>query len=95
MAKKPHKIHIQHHHDGSHTKTRHYKDGSSNSSAHHNLDGVHDSLQDHLGSPNPGEAAMDAGDHGIPAEHAGPAGIPAASAAAPPTAPGALPGLGA
>ena len=81
MAKnKPHKIHIAHHKDGSHTKTRHYKheDGSmsSDSSAHHDLDGVHDSLQDHLGEQNPGEAEADAGQHGVPAEQAEPAGLP-------------------
>lgn len=81
MAKKrPHKIHIAHHRDGSHTSTRHHKhdDGSmsSESSAHHDLDGVHDALQDHLGEPNPGEMEADGGQHGVPPEQAGPAGLP-------------------
>lgn len=91
MAKKLHRIRIDHHHDGSHTKHRHYKhdDGSTSmeSSAHHNLDGVHDSLQDHLGAPNPGEAEADGGQHGVPAAQAGPAGL--AMPAAPPAVPGA------
>lgn len=82
MAKKHVKTHIVHHHDGSHTVHRHYKhdDGSESkeSSAHHNLDGVHDTLQDHLGTPNPGEAEANAGQHGIAPDVAGPAGIPAA-----------------
>lgn len=70
------------HPDGSMTHTRHFKhdDGtrSSESSAHHDLDSLHDHLQDHMGAPNPGEAAADAGQHGVPAAMAGPAGLPAA-----------------
>jgi hypothetical protein len=88
MAK--HKDHkkttIQHHGDGSHTMTRHHvkSDGtsSSHSSAHQSLDHLHDAIQDHMGTPNPGEAAADMGDHGIPMEHAGPAGLPAPAAPA-------------
>lgn len=80
MAKKLHKIRIDHHSDHSHTKHRHYKhdDGSKSveSSAHADLDGVHDSLQDHMGVPNPGEQAADAGQHGVPAAQAAPAGLP-------------------
>jgi hypothetical protein len=77
---------VEHHGDGSHTIEHHHKDGAHKNVKHavHNLDGVHDSMQDHLGSPNPGEAAADAGDHGIPAAAAGPAGIPAPVAAAAP-----------
>lgn len=81
MAKKKlHKIRIDHHKDRSHTSTRHHKheDGSmsSESSAHHDLDGVHDMLQDHMGQPNPGEAEADGGQHGVPVAQAGPAGLP-------------------
>jgi hypothetical protein len=91
MAKKPHRIRIDHHSDGSHTKHRHYKhdDGKTSveSRAHQDLDSVHDGLQEHLGAPNPGEAEADAGTHGVPAEHAGPAGL-----SMPPAAPPAVPG---
>lgn len=92
MAKKKHhRTSIQHHPDGSHTSTRHYKhdDGkmSSESSAHHDLDSLHDHIQDHLGAPNPGEAEADKGLHGVPAEHAGPAGL--VMPPAPPVVPGA------
>lgn len=81
MAKKKlHKIRIDHHKDRSHTSTRHHKheDGSmsSESSAHQDLDGVHDMLQDHMGSPNSGEAEADAGQHGVPEAQAQPAGLP-------------------
>ena len=79
MAK--HKDHthtvIDHHSDGSHTVHRHHRDGSKHSSAHHDLDGVHDALEEHVGTPDsPHEEAAEAGDHGIPAEHATPAGLP-------------------
>lgn len=81
MAKKKlHKIRIDHHKDKSHTTTRHHKheDGSmsSESSAHHDLDGVHDSIHDHLNVPTEGDSQLDQGMHGIPPEQAGPAGIP-------------------
>jgi hypothetical protein len=78
MAKK-HKIshtHIEHHHDGSHTVTHHMDGGGTMSSAHGDLDGVHDKLQESLGQPNPGEAAADMGQHGVPAPMAAPAGLP-------------------
>jgi hypothetical protein len=67
---------VHHHEDGSHTMDRHHKDGTVHSSAHHDLDGVHDALQDHLGEMNPGEAEAEMGQHGVPAEHAAPAGLP-------------------
>ena len=52
---------------------------------------------DHTSQPNPGEAAAAAGDHGIPAEVAGPAGIaaPPAAGAAAPAAGAATPAMGA
>ncbi len=59
MKKRHHTTTVDHHGDGSHTSHRHYRheDGteSKESSAHADLDGVHDMLQDHLGSPNAGE----------------------------------------
>lgn len=69
---------IEHHGDGSHTIEHHHKDGAHKNVKHAamNLDHVHDSLQDHLGTPNPGEAAADQGDHGVPAAQAAPAGLP-------------------
>lgn len=82
--------HIEHHHDGSATVHHDHKDGPEHDVKHAvpSLDHLHDSLQDHLGMPNPGEAEADAGQHGIPAEHAAPAGLPM-PAAPPATAPGA------
>jgi hypothetical protein len=79
--------HIEHHHDGSHTVHHIHKDGPAHDKKHAaaDLDAVHDSMQDHLGEPNPGEAAADAGDHGIAGPAAAAAGIPApAPAGAPP-----------
>ena len=91
MAK--HKDHthttVDHHEDGSHTMHRHHKDGSKHSSAHSDLDSVHDALQDHLGEPNPGEAEADMGQHGVPNEQAGPAGLPVTSTPATSGMPGA------
>ncbi len=81
---KHHKTHVQIHHDGSMTKHRHHTDGSTRSSAHANLDHLHDTMQDDHGMPNPGEAAADGGAHGIPPAMAEPAGIPAGPAAAAP-----------
>lgn len=80
--------HITHHDDGSHTIHHDHEDGEG----HHkdyavaSLDHAHDGLQDHLGTPNPGEVAADAGDHGIAAPAAQAAGIPAGAG---------LPGAGA
>lgn len=79
MAKKHHKIshtHIEHHHDGSHTVTHHMEDGSHVSSAHADLDGVHDKLQESMGQPNPGENEANEGIHGVPAPMAQMAGLP-------------------
>lgn len=92
--KKHHYTHttIEHHDDGSHTMTHHHKDGKSHKKyAVHSLDHAHDAMQANLGTPNPGEAAADAGNHGIPAPVAAAAGVPApggAPAGAPPAMPG-------
>lgn len=79
-----HETHIRHHHDGSHTvkhivHPRHAHEMSDVEHAVPNLDGLHDSLQDHLGVPNPGETEANVGQHGIPAEHL-PVGMPAGPA---------------
>jgi len=79
---------VTHHKDRSHTVKHEHEDGVSHAEhAVSNLDGVHDSLQDHLGAPNPGEAQADAGQHGVPEEHATPAGLPMGM-------PGGAPGVG-
>lgn len=69
---------IEHHADHSHTVHHHHGEGPHKDVKHavSNLDGAHDSMQDHLGMPNPGEAAANAGDHGVPAPMAAPAGLP-------------------
>ena len=69
--------HIEHHADGSHTVHHvHESDPKMDvKGGKAGLDEVHDSLQDHIGTPNPGEAEAQAG----PA----PAGAPAPAAAAP------------
>ena len=88
--------HVTHHHDGSHTIKHEHEDGVSHKEhAVSNIDGVHDSLQDHLGTPNPGEAEADAGQHGVPDEHAASAGLPVAAAPAPGGMLGGMPGAGA
>jgi hypothetical protein len=71
--------HIEHHKDGSHTVHHIHEEGPHKDIKHAvaDLDGVHDSMEDHVGTPNPGEAAADTGDHGIPAGIAAGAGIPA------------------
>lgn len=76
---------IEHHHDGSATVHHVHHEGPHKDVKHAvaNLDQMHDSMQDHLGTPNPGEAAADAGDHGVPAEQAAPAGLPGAAAPQP------------
>jgi hypothetical protein len=78
-------VHIQHHKDKSHTVHHQHEDGAGSDVKHAvaNLDGAHDSMQDNLGTPNPGEAAANAGDHGVPAAQAEPAGLPAAPAGGP------------
>lgn len=64
--------HIEHHDDGSHTVHHEHEDGKHKKYAVGDLDQVHDGLQDHLGTPNPGE---DMNAAGAPmAASAGPAG---------------------
>jgi hypothetical protein len=79
--------HIEHHPDGSHTVHHVHHEGQHKDVKHAamNLDHVHDSLQDNLGTPNPGEAEANAGIHGVPAEHAEPAGLPVPGGTMPPT----------
>jgi hypothetical protein len=86
--------HIEHHKDGSHTVHHAHEDGAASDKKHavSDLDGVHDSMQDHLGTPNPGEAGADAGNHGVPTAQAGPAGLPMGAPAGPPA--GGMPGAG-
>jgi len=81
-----HTTHIEHHADGSHTVHHMHHEGDHKSVKHAamSLDHLHDSMQDHLGTPNPGEAAADAGDHGVPAAQAAPAGLPMPAPAAGP-----------
>ena len=69
--------HIEHHGDSSATVHHVHHEGPHKDIKHAvaNLDGIHDSMQDHLGTPNPGEAEANAG--------------PAAPAAAAPGTPGA------
>lgn len=83
--KKTHKFkhtHVEHHKDGSATVHHQHEDGPEHDVKHAaaNLDEVHDSMEDHMGMPNEGEAEANAGEHGVPAEHAEPAGLPAAAA---------------
>jgi hypothetical protein len=70
--------HIEHHPDMSSTVHHVHKEGPHADVKHAamDLDSVHDSLQDHLGAPNEGEAEADMGQHGVSAEQAGPAGLP-------------------
>lgn len=76
--------HVENHADGSHTVHHVHEDGPHKDVKHavSDLDSVHDSLQDHLGTPNPGEAQA----------QVGPAAAPAAMPAAAPAAPAAMPG---
>ena len=82
--------HHEHHADGSITVHHVHSEGPHKDVKHAvpDLDGAHDSMQDHLGTQNPGEAAADAGQHGVPAPMAGPAGLPAPAPAGP------MPGMG-
>ena len=70
-----HKTTVDHHEDGSHTMHRHHEDGHTASSAHADLDSLHDAIQQHLGEPNEGEQASEIGQHGVPAAIGGPAGL--------------------
>jgi hypothetical protein len=70
-------VHIQHHNDASHTVHHQHEDGKDHDVKHASpdMDSVHDSIQDNLGTPNPGEAEANAGQSGIPVEQeAGAAG---------------------
>jgi hypothetical protein len=80
--------HIEHHHDSSATVHHVHKDGAHKDVKHavHNLDGIHDSMEDHLNQAGPSEQAADQGQHGVPAAQAAPAGLPM---------PGGMPGAGA
>jgi len=80
---------VDHHHDGSHTKTKHFEDGHSEASAHGDIDSLHDGIQEDHGAPNPGEAEADAGQHGVPEPQASTAGLPTQGTAAPAAMPGA------
>ena len=62
--------HVEHHADGSHTVHHMHEDGAHADVKHAaaTLDAVHDSMQDNMGSENPGEAEANAGQSGIPAE---------------------------
>lgn len=70
--------HMKHHADGSITIHHKHHKGPAHDVEHAaaNLDGAHDSMQENLGQPNPGEAEANAGDHGVPAAAAGAAGLP-------------------
>jgi hypothetical protein len=80
-SKKHHKFshsHIEYHHDGSAT-AHHVHESDPKQDVKHavaDTDGLHDSIQDHLGAPNPGEAEADMGQHGVPEAQAAPAGLP-------------------
>jgi hypothetical protein len=79
--------HIEHHKDRSATVHHQHEDGSHADVKHAaaNLDGIHDSLEQHLGQPNDGEGQMpSASVAATQAPIAAPAGIP-----------GGLPGAGA
>lgn len=75
MAKKKHKFkhtHTEWHDDGSATVHHEHEEGPHKDVKHavEDLDGVHDSLEDHVGTPNPGEAEAEAGP--TPAPQGGP-----------------------
>ena len=62
-----HRTHIEHFKDGSGTVEHHHEEGAHKNVKHAvgNIDEMHDSVEDHLGAPNAGEAEADGGDHGI------------------------------
>lgn len=77
--------HVEHHADGSHTIHHVHGEGPHKDVKHaaHTLDHLHDSMQDHLGTPNPGEAEAEAGQHGVAAgPEAAAAGLPMPAAPA-------------
>jgi hypothetical protein len=75
---------VDHHKDGSHTVHHHHEDGPAGDVKHGVADhnGMMDSMMDHTSEPNPGEAAADAGAHGVPPPAAAAAGLPPAGAPA-------------
>jgi hypothetical protein len=78
MAKKTHKFthsHHEHHKDGSITVHHVHEDGPHKDVKHAaaDLDAAHDSMQDHLGTPNPGEPEPVAPGAGAPAAAGAPA----------------------
>lgn len=78
-AKRKHGVkhtHIEHMSDGSMTVRHQKDDGTEHSSAVADMDQLHDNLEEHLGSPNPGEQEADAGQHGVPPPEAAAAGLP-------------------
>jgi len=84
MAKKTHNFthsHHEHHEDGSITVHHVHKDGPHKDVKHAaaDLDAAHDSMEDHLGTPNPGEAEAEAGPQAAGAS-APPAPLPAMGA---------------
>lgn len=84
MKKHPYSnTHIEHHKDGSHT-VHHVHEHDSKKDVKHavaDLDGAHDSMEEHLGEPNEGEAQAPAA--------AAPAAAPGMAGAAPAPAAGA------
>jgi hypothetical protein len=71
-----HRKHKADHHEveNHHTRPEHHPKESHHFHGENALDQVHDHLEEHAGTPNPGEADADAGQSGIPP--AMPAGAP-------------------
>jgi hypothetical protein len=70
---------VKHIHDMSHPDNEGMPSMSGDDETVHaveNMDGVHDSLEEHAGEPNPGEPEADAGQHGVPSDMAQKAGLP-------------------
>lgn len=59
--------HIEHHKDGSHTVHHQHESGDAKKDIKHavpDLDGAHDSMEEHLGQPNAGEEQAEAAQAG-------------------------------
>jgi hypothetical protein len=71
--------HIEHHDDGSATVHHQHESDPKKDIKHAvaDTDQMHDSLEDHIGTPNAGEAAANVGDHGVAEPAASAAGLPA------------------
>lgn len=69
--------HFEHHADGSIT-VHHEHENPAQSVKHAvpDLDGAHDSMEDHLGTPNAGEAEANAGQSGVQEQPGTPGGAP-------------------